>query len=52
VHRRPTRHDYKRILKLKDEASALASKVEDITYAWIRDATNDYGIEQNNLVEN
>jgi hypothetical protein len=31
VHGRPTRKDYK---LLKEEASALASEVKDITYAW------------------
>ncbi len=41
VHGRPTRGDYE---TLKDEASALASEVEDITYAWSRDATNEYGL--------
>jgi len=41
VHGRPTRKDYKII---KEEASALASKVEDITYAWSRDAANEYGL--------
>ena len=41
VHGRPTRKDYD---TLKEEASALASKVEDITYAWSRDATNEYGL--------
>jgi hypothetical protein len=41
VHGRPTRKNYK---TLKDEASALASKVKDITYAWSRDATADYGL--------
>jgi hypothetical protein len=30
VHGRPTRHNYE---TLKEEASALASEVEDITYA-------------------
>jgi hypothetical protein len=41
VHGRPTRKDYD---TLKEEASALVSKVEDITYAWSRDATNKYGL--------
>ena len=41
VHGRPTRGDYE---TLKDEASALTSEVEDITYAWSRDATNEYGL--------
>jgi hypothetical protein len=38
VHGRPIKKNYK---TLKDEASALASKVKDITYAWSRDATAD-----------
>jgi hypothetical protein len=38
VHGRPTRYDYD---TLKEEASALASEVEDITYAWSR-ATHEY----------
>ncbi len=37
VHGRPTRKDYE---TLKEEASALVSKVEDITYAWSRDVTD------------
>lgn len=41
VHRRPTRKDYEAI---KEETSALASEVKDITYAWSRDATNEYGL--------
>ena len=41
MHGRPTRKDYD---TLKEEASALASEVEDITYAWSRDATNKYGL--------
>jgi hypothetical protein len=41
VHGRPTRKDYEII---KEEASALASEVEDITYAWSRDAANEYGL--------
>jgi hypothetical protein len=41
VHGRPKRKDYE---TLKDEASALASEVEDITYAWSRDATEEYGL--------
>jgi len=40
VHGRPTRSDYE---ILKSEASALASKVEDITYSWSKNATNNYG---------
>ncbi len=41
VHGHPSRSDYK---ILKSEASALASKVEDITYDWSHDDTNDYGL--------
>ena len=41
VHGRPTRKNYETI---KEEASALASEVEDITYAWSRDAANEYGL--------
>jgi hypothetical protein len=40
-HRRPTRKDYK---ILKEEASALASKVEDITYTWTKDAMTNYSL--------
>ncbi len=39
VHGRPMRSDYE-ILKAK--ASALASKVEDITYSWLKNATDNY----------
>jgi hypothetical protein len=41
VHGRLTRKDYK---ILKEEASALASKVEDIIYTWTKDATTNYGL--------
>jgi hypothetical protein len=41
VHGRPTRKDYE---FLKEEASALASKVQDITYAWSKNATEDFGL--------
>jgi hypothetical protein len=41
VHSRPTCRNYK---TLKEEASALASEVEDITYAWSKNATDDYGL--------
>ncbi len=41
VHGRPTRRNYK---TLKEEASALASKVEDITYGWSKNATDNYGL--------
>jgi len=46
VHGRPKRKDYE---TLKDEASVLASEVEDITYAWSRDATKEYGLLANIL---
>ena len=41
VHGRPTQSDYK-ILKCK--AGALASKVEDIIYAWSKNITDNYGL--------
>ncbi len=41
VHGRPTRKEYK---ILKEDASALVSKVEDITYPWTKDATTNYGL--------
>jgi hypothetical protein len=41
VHGRPTLKDYE---LLKEEASALASEVEDITYAWNKNATDDFGL--------
>jgi hypothetical protein len=46
VHGRPTRRNYK---TLKEETSTLASKVEDITYAWSKNATNNYGLLTNIL---
>jgi hypothetical protein len=46
VHGRPTRNDYETI---KSEASALASEVEDITYAWSKNATDNYGFLGNIL---
>jgi hypothetical protein len=49
VHDRPTRHNYE---TLKEEASALASEVEDITYAWSKNATDDYGLLANILGAN
>jgi hypothetical protein len=39
IHGRPTRSDYK---ILKQEAATIASKVEDIIYAWSRDATTGH----------
>ena len=43
IHGRPSRSDYE---TLKQEAAAIASKVEDITYDWSRDAAtgNEYGL--------
>jgi len=41
VHGRPTRHDYE---ILKEEACAPASKVEDITYMWSKNLTDNYGL--------
>jgi hypothetical protein len=43
IHGRPTRSDYEII---KHEAATLASEVEDITYAWSRDAatSDEYGL--------
>jgi hypothetical protein len=41
VHGRPTQSNYETI---KSEASALASKVEDITYAWSKSAMDNYGL--------
>jgi hypothetical protein len=41
VHGRPTQSDYK---ILKSEGGALASKVEDITYAWSKNNTDNYGL--------
>ena len=41
VHGRPTRHDYK---IPKEEACALASEVDDITYAWSKNGMDNYGL--------
>ncbi len=49
VHRRPTRRDYK---ILKSEAGALASEVQDITYAWSKTNTENYNLLGNILGEN
>ncbi len=46
VHGRPTRSGYE---TTKSEASALASKVEDITYAWSKNAMDNYGLHGNIL---
>jgi hypothetical protein len=39
VHGRPTRRDYE---VLKEEACALASEVDNITYAWSKNLTDNY----------
>ncbi len=44
VHGRPTRRDYE---ILKEEACAPASEVEDITYAWSKNLTDNYGLLAN-----
>ena len=41
IHGRPTRHDYK---ILKEEACAPVSEVDDITYAWSKTMTDNYGL--------
>jgi hypothetical protein len=41
VHGRPTRSNYE---IFKSEASALAREVEDITYAWSKNVTDNYGL--------
>ncbi len=43
IHGRPIRHDYK---TLKKEVADLASKVDNLTFAWSCDATNseEYGL--------
>jgi hypothetical protein len=41
IHGRPTRWDNK---ILKEEACAPASEVENITYAWSKNATDNYGL--------
>jgi hypothetical protein len=46
VHGRPTRRNYE---TLKEETSALASKVEDITYAWSKNENDNYGLLANIL---
>jgi hypothetical protein len=46
VHGRPTRRNYE---TFKEEASALVSKVEDITYAWSKNATDNFGLLANIL---
>ncbi len=46
VHGRPTRCDYN---ILKEEACALASKVEGITYPWSKNVTNNYRLLTNIL---
>jgi hypothetical protein len=44
VHGRPTRKAYE---LLKEEASALVSEVEDITYTWSKNATDNFGLLAN-----
>ena len=46
IHGRPTRRDNK---ILKEEACAPASEVEDITYAWSKNAMDNYGLLANIL---
>ncbi len=46
VHGQPIQSDYE---ALKSEASALASKVEDITYLWSKNAMDNYGLLGNIL---
>jgi len=41
VHRRPTQRDDK---ILKEEACAPVSEVEDITYVWSKNLTDNYGL--------
>jgi hypothetical protein len=48
VHGQPTQSDYE---ILKSEAGALASEVEDITYAWSKNNTDNYGLLGNILGE-
>ncbi len=48
VHVRLTRSDYG---ILKSEAGALASEVKDITYAWSKNNTDNYGLLGNILGE-
>jgi hypothetical protein len=48
VYRGPTQSDY---TILKSEAGALASKVEEITYAWNKNNTDNYGLLGNILGE-
>jgi hypothetical protein len=46
VHEQLTRSNYE---TLKSKASALASKVEDITYSWSKNAMDNYGLLGNIL---
>ncbi len=48
MHGWPTRSDYE---ILKSKAGALASKVKDITYAWSKNDTDNYGLLGNILRE-
>jgi hypothetical protein len=45
---RPTHSNYK---ILKSEASALASKVKDITYLWSKNAMDNYGLLANIILD-
>jgi hypothetical protein len=46
VHGRPTHQNYK---TLKEESSALAREIKDITYSWSMNATDNYGLLANIL---
>jgi hypothetical protein len=46
VHDRPNRQNYE---TLKEESSALASKIKDITYSWSQNKTDNYGLLANIL---
>jgi hypothetical protein len=49
AHGRPTQSNYE---TLKSDTSALASKVEDITYAWSKPVIDNYGLLGNILSVN
>jgi hypothetical protein len=49
VHGWPMQSNYK---TLKSNASALASKVEDITYTWSKSMTDNYGLLRDILGDN
>jgi hypothetical protein len=48
VHGRPTQSDYE---ILKSKAGALASEVKDVTYAWSKNITDNYGVLDDILAE-